>query len=86
MLSSSESDFEINTFEKYKSDEISSENKLSDSLRERFSKFLPYQFELENEKNAEEALCFLSRLKSRSSRFSMDNCSTISHTCKPYQP
>ena len=86
MLSSSESDFEINTFEKYKSDEISSENKLSDSLRERFSKFLPYQFELENEKNPEEALCFLSRLKSRSSEFSMDNCSTISHTCKPYQP
>ena len=50
MLSSSESDFEINTFEKYKSDEISSKNKLSGSLRERFSKFLPYQFELENEK------------------------------------
>lgn len=86
MLSSSESDFEINTFEKYKSDEIISENKLSDSLREKFSKFFLYQFELENEKNAEEPLCFLSRQKSRSSGFSMDNCSTISHTCKPYQP
>ena len=47
MSSSSESDFENNSFE---TDE--SENELSDGLRERFSNILPYQFEPEKEENA----------------------------------
>ena len=51
MSSSSESDFENNSFETDKSDEFPSENELSDSLRERFSNILPYQFEPEKEEN-----------------------------------
>ena len=50
-MSSSESDFENNSFE---TDE--SENELSDSLRERFSNILPYQFESEKEENSEDTL------------------------------
>ena len=56
MSSSSESDFENNSFETDESDEFPSENELSDSLRERFSNILPYQFELEKEENAEDTL------------------------------
>ena len=51
MSSSSESDFETNFFEKDHSGEFSNENELSDSLRERFSNILPYQFEPEKEEN-----------------------------------
>ena len=54
MSSSSDSDFETNSFEKDESDEFFSENELSNSLRERFSNILPYQFEPEKKKNAEE--------------------------------
>ena len=54
--SSSECDFETNSFEKDESDEFSSEIELSDSLRERFSSILPYQFEPKKEENAEETL------------------------------
>ena len=56
MSSSSESHFETNSFEKDESDKFSSENELTDSLRERFSNILPYQFELEKKENAEKAL------------------------------
>ena len=54
MSSSSESDFESNSFETGESDEFPSENELSDSLQERFSNILPYQFEPEKEENAED--------------------------------
>ena len=56
MSSSSESDFENNYFEKDESDKFPSENELSDSLRERFSNILPYQFKPEKEENAEDTL------------------------------
>ena len=56
MSSSSESDFENNYFETDESDEFSSENELSDSLRERFSNILLYQFEPEKEENVEDTL------------------------------
>ena len=56
MSSSSESYFENNSFETDESDEFPSENKLSDSLRERFSNILPYQFDSEKEENAEDTL------------------------------
>ena len=56
MSSSSESDFENNSFEADESDKFPSENELSDSLRERFSNILPYQFEPEKEENAEDTL------------------------------
>ena len=56
MLSSGEFDFETNSFEKDESDEFSSENELSDSLQQRFSSILPYQFEPEKDENAEETL------------------------------
>ena len=56
MSSSGEFDFETNSFEKDESDEFSSENESSDSLRQRFSNILPYQFEPEKDKNAEETL------------------------------
>ena len=56
MSSSSESDFENNSFETGESDEFPSENELSDSLQERFSNILPYQFEPEKEENAEDTL------------------------------
>ena len=42
MSSSSQSDFENNSFETDESDEFPSENELSDSLRERFSNILSY--------------------------------------------
>ena len=52
MSSSSESDFENNSFETDEvSNEFPSENELPDSLRERFSNILPYQFEPEKEEN-----------------------------------
>ena len=51
MSSSTESDLETNFFEKDHSGEFSSENELSDSLRERFSNILPYQFEPEKKEN-----------------------------------
>ena len=54
MSFSSESDFENNSSETDESDEFPSENELSDSLRERLSNILPYQFEPEKEKNAED--------------------------------
>ena len=41
MSSSSESDFETNSFEKDETDQFSSENEFSDSLRERFSNSCP---------------------------------------------
>ena len=91
-MSSSGSDFETNSFEKGESDEFCNENELSDSLRERFSNILLYQFALKKEENAEETLCSLLRLKSRSAREAfrhlafMGNCLTISHTYKPYLP
>ena len=50
---------------KKKIDVFSRENKLSDSLPERFSNILPYQFEPEKKENAEETLCLLLWLKSR---------------------
>ena len=56
MSSSSESDFENNSFETDESDEFPSENELSDSLWERFSNILPYQFKPEKEENAEDTL------------------------------
>ena len=56
MSSSSESYFENNSFETDQSDEFPSENELSDSLRERFSNILPYQFEPEKEENDEDTL------------------------------
>ena len=56
MSSSSESDFENNSFEADESDKFPSENELSDSLRERFSNILPYQFEPDKEENAEDTL------------------------------
>ena len=56
MLSSSESDVQNNSFAKDESDKFPSENELSDSLQERFSNLLPYQFEPEKEKNAEDTL------------------------------
>ena len=56
MSSRGEFDFETNSFEKDESDEFSSENELSDSLRQRFSNILPYQFEPEKDENAEETL------------------------------
>ena len=56
MPSSSCSDFETNSFEKDESDKFFSKNELSNSLRERFSNILPYQFEQEKEENAEETL------------------------------
>ena len=56
MSSSSESYFENNSFETDESDEFPTENELSDSLRERFSNILPYQFEPEKEENAEDTL------------------------------
>ena len=56
MSSSSESDFENNYFKIDESDEFPSENELSDSLQERFSNILPYQFESEKEENAEDTL------------------------------
>ena len=62
---SSESDFEANSFEKKEIDVFSRENELSDSLPERFSNILPYQFEPEKKENAEETLCLLLWLKSR---------------------
>ena len=52
----SSSDFENNYFETDESDEFPSENELSDSLQERFSNILPYQFESEKEENAEDTL------------------------------
>ena len=52
MSSSNESDFKTNSFEKDESDKFSRENELSDSLLERFSNILSYQFEPEIEKNA----------------------------------
>ena len=55
MSSSSESDFENNSFETDESDEFPSENELSDSLRERFSNILHYQFKPEKE-NVEDTL------------------------------
>ena len=45
MSSGSESDFENNTCETNEGDEVPSVNELSNSLRERFSNILPYQFE-----------------------------------------
>ena len=51
MSSSNGSDFENNYFDIDESDEFPSENELSDSLRERFSNILPYQFEPEKEEN-----------------------------------
>ena len=54
MSSSSESDFENNYFKTDESDGFPSENELSDSLQERFSNILPYQFEPEKEENAED--------------------------------
>ena len=56
MSCSSESDFENNSFETDESDEFPSENELSDSLRERFSNILSYQFEPEKEENTEDTL------------------------------
>ena len=56
MSSSSESYFENNSFETDESDEFPTENELSDSLRERFSNILPYQFKPEKEDNAEDTL------------------------------
>ena len=56
MSSSSESDFENNSFETDESNEFPSENELSDSLWERFSNILPYQFKLEKEENAKDTL------------------------------
>ena len=57
MSSSSESDFENNSFETDEiSNEFPSENELSDSLRERFSNILHYQFEPEKEENVEDTL------------------------------
>ena len=53
---SSSSDFENNYFETDESDEFPSENELSDSLQERLSNILPYQFESEKEENAEDTL------------------------------
>ena len=50
MSSSNESDFKTNSFEKDESDKFSRENELSDSLLERFSNILSYQFEPEIEK------------------------------------
>ena len=54
--SSSESDFENNSFEIDENDEFPSENELSHSSRERFSNILPYQFEPEKEENTEDTL------------------------------
>ena len=51
MSSSSESDFENNSFETDESHEFPSENELSDSLQERFSNILPYQFKPAKEEN-----------------------------------
>ena len=51
MSSSSESDFENNSFETDESHEFPSENELSDSLQKRFSNILPYQFKPEKEEN-----------------------------------
>ena len=56
MSSSSESDFENNSFETDQSDEFPSENELCDSLRKRFSNILRYQFEPEKEQNAKDTL------------------------------
>ena len=56
MSSSNESDFKTNSFEKDESDKFSRENELSDSLLERFSNILSYQFEPEIEKNAKKTL------------------------------
>ena len=56
MSSSSESDFENNYFKIDESDEFPSENELSDSLQERFSNILPYQFKSEKEENVEDTL------------------------------
>ena len=56
MSSSSESDFENNSFETDESDEFPSENQLSDSLWERFPNILPYQLEPEKEENIEDTL------------------------------
>ena len=56
MLSSSESDFENNSFETDESEGFPSEDELSNSLRERFSNVLPYQFEPEKKENAEDIL------------------------------
>ena len=56
MSSSNGSHFENNYFDIDESDEFPSENELSDSLRERFSNILPYQFEPEKEENAEDTL------------------------------
>ena len=56
MLSSSESDFENNSFDTDESGEFPSENELSDSLRERFFNILSYNFEPETEENAEDTL------------------------------
>ena len=53
MSSSSESDFENNYFETDESDKFPSK---SDSLRERFSNILPFQFGPEKEENAEDTL------------------------------
>ena len=52
----SSSDFENNYFETDESDEFPSENELSDSLQERFSNILPYQFKSEKEENIEDTL------------------------------
>ena len=41
MSPSSESDFETNSFKKDETDQFSSENEFSDSLRERFSNSCP---------------------------------------------
>ena len=56
MSSSSESDFENNSFETDESDKFPSENELSDNLKERFSYILPYQFEPEKEEHVEGTL------------------------------
>ena len=75
-----------------KRDEFSDKDELSDSLQESFSNILTYQFKPKKEENAEETLCLLLRLKSRSARgvsphpAFMVNCPTISHTCKPCIP
>ena len=56
MSTSSESDFENNSFETDEGDGFPGENELSDSLRETFSNILPYQFEPDKEENAEDTL------------------------------
>ena len=56
MSSASESDFENNSFETDQSDHVPSINQLSNSLRERFSNILPYQFQPEKEGNAGDTL------------------------------